>query len=177
MKTFWDLTGRERLALTKEQIETIYVPREAAEAGLLVPREPILEPLPPEPDVERPKGRNVFIVNVSTEEGSSNTINVAFATQEQAEAFIALNPMYYTSRWRRSKSMNTATPCESIELQIACVTTEKEEDAYAKAREEYESALGRNADKTNTYERELQKVKNSAERIWKNWNKLRERES
>ena len=62
MKTYWQLDARERLALTEEEIKTIYVPREVAEAGLLMPRKPMMLPVPLRPEVEHPTSRTVFKV-------------------------------------------------------------------------------------------------------------------
>jgi hypothetical protein len=83
--TYWDLSERERAALTDEGLER-YAAFELMEKGVLA-----VEPLSLEPEPSRP-APGATIYKVSRRHGYE-TFDAAFSTVEAAQAFIALKPL------------------------------------------------------------------------------------
>lgn len=83
MRTYWDLSEKDRAALTATDVER-FVDAELMTKGVLKVTEPTLEKEPelPEPDVE------CFYVSAGT-----TRVDVAFNTADDARAFIATGPM------------------------------------------------------------------------------------
>lgn len=178
MKTYWSLDARERLALTEEQIKTIYVPREVAEAGLLVPRKPVLLEVPPRPDAVEPQGISVFVVKgFKNSDNYGTDFDCAFATLEMAQKFIDAKPMLTGNKYRSGSrpSLKYAEPCVKYEVQINTVVNEALVDAYDKEMSEYNSIVSKNEDATNKYEREVSAINNASTKVWRNWRKLLDR--
>ena len=178
MKTYWQLDARERLALTEEEIKTIYVPREVAEAGLLMPRKPMLLPVPPRPEIEPPTSRTVFKVKGFKKADSyGDEFDCAFSSLESAESFIKLKPMLTGNKYRSGSRPNTkyADECEKYEVSVESIVKEAEVDDYDKAMAEYNEVVSKNESLESTYNREVSAINSASKKIWDNWNKIKSR--
>lgn len=84
MKSYWDLSERERAALTAESVEA-FLDVERMVRGAVKPAPPQLEPLE---DVAL-RTRSAFVIRYD----DYHRCNVAFETADDARAFLALKPL------------------------------------------------------------------------------------
>lgn len=131
MKTFWELTKRERAQLDAEAVKAL-LPLHLMEKGVKRPAEPQLLPIL---EVNlKPAGR-VFIA-----------AGVAFKTLEQAEALFRLEPQKLDRNWRHSGEQKFLTP-HDYHIQQEHFFTEGDIDAT-------QSILKTNAEHRSSNEKE-----------------------
>lgn len=109
MKTYWDLSEKERAALTRDDLNR-FIDAELMLKGVLKVGDLALEP---EPEMPQPK-RAYFRVVVG-----GNTTDIAFETAEQAAAFRALKPLYLRTEYVGSYSNRLSVIDEDRDPSIA----------------------------------------------------------
>lgn len=180
MKSYWDLTAKERLNLTHEQLNEVWIPREAAMQGLLRPAEPSLIPLPEKPDVQEPSQMPHFKVKGRYNGHHTYEFAGIFDSLETAKGFIALRPRGYERKYRDndySNSFHIMLTLDSYDVEIINVVDEAEQKAYDSAMQEYAEAKVSNDKQLDAHTRALRAIENSAEKLRKNLQKLNERKN
>jgi hypothetical protein len=92
MKRYWDLTTKQKAALTDDELESL-MRVELMENGNLVPEPPKLEEVKPE-DFER---STYYAIKCD----GCVTLDVLFDNVERATSFLALKPLRRGSSWQR----------------------------------------------------------------------------
>lgn len=178
MKTYWDLTPRERLALTQEDLKTIYIPREVASQGLLMPRKPTLVEVPEKPDAEEPPTIPYYEVTGfpnTADNYSKYTFDGLFQTLEAAQQFMALKPCSKQSEYRGNSYNYTVTPMARYEVQLVNVADKATLDCFKEVMKAYDDAIRSNESATSTYNNECGKITRASMKITENHNKLQAR--
>lgn len=89
MQTYWDLTEKERSALTQEQVND-YIKYELMSKGVVAPAPFTPESLQP---IELTK-RDVYRVGIGNGRYGRDHFNCGFSSAESAAAFLKLNPIF-----------------------------------------------------------------------------------
>src|SRR5579859_586132 len=107
MKTYWDLSEKERAALSREDVER-YIDAELMMKGVLKVTPLMLEPLPSAPEP------TTTYYQVST--GSVYTLDPLFRTAADAEAFLAMRPCREGREWCTGASIKFVDPLREPEI-------------------------------------------------------------
>lgn len=121
--SYWDLSEKDRAALSSEQVEA-FAGYELMLAGVL--RVPLLE-LAPQP--EAPEPQNV-VYRVRRREHFGRGFDVAFASAEQAQRFIELAPLMISSEWLGGGSAEYFEPMTPAEVVVTTLYTKDEIEAH-----------------------------------------------
>ena len=178
MKTYWDLTSRERLALEPDEIKDVYIPREVASQGLLVPRKPTLVEVPEKPDAEEPPTIPYYEVTGfpnAADNYSKYTFDSLFQTLEAAQQFMALKPCSKQSEYRGNSYNYTVTPMVRYEVQLVNVSDKATLGHFKEVMKAYDDAFRSNESATSTYNNECSKIIRAGTKITDNHNKLQAR--
>lgn len=178
MKSYWDLSNRERLALTEDELNNVWLKREAATQGLLVPKEPDLPDLPPHPKATPPEEKTMFIVEVGYGGNDSYTrddFHCMFETLKQAESFIKLNPYGKSSFYdENSRYLATAKPVGKFNIQTVTVVDEEAATKYRDVMHEYVAAKNHNESVMRDYKKKVDAITSATTKVRDNWLKLKE---
>ena len=161
---FWDLSTRERAALSMTDVEK-YLAVELMEKGVLLPREPDLEPVPPGPAEMAKKA--MFTLTKKSRYGGTENIGVAFMTIADAEAFLRLS-VRFIEHDHESKCEVGTVPTGSKTVSIEVL----DELDHARAKTlivERKGAIERNETRLKRYKEQIEKAKTESADIWKNW--------
>lgn len=114
MKTYWDLSEKERAALSAEDVAT-YEPLELMEAGVLRVEPYASEPVPTVPAPTR------IVYGLKS---VYRSMGVAFDTEEQARKFLELSPRRVTTDWNGASSVEHLVALESTDIVSVAIYTE-----------------------------------------------------
>ena len=161
MKTYWDLTDAEKANLTREQVEQ-FVAAELMTHGVVKVEPPKYEdePIAPRSDA------TCFRIR---ERDKHNAFDVAFATVEQAQAFLKLNPIAVDSIWTGGRSVPFTRPLENAEIYQAETFSKAQVDASRATIEMSAKAKERNEVLAREYEKELRAQQEVLEGMWSDW--------
>jgi hypothetical protein len=159
MDRYWDLTEKQRAALTEEQLESLFTV-ERMEKGVLKPIEPKYAPEGP---VQLPTER---LYSVEPKRGGyGHTFGVLLATAEDAQKFIDLKPRLRRSDWLGNETTESVQVPDSYTIAPVDVPTE---DAVISAKPELtrrgENAK-RNKDLREKYEKEMRAFTNAVDSV------------
>lgn len=118
MKTYWDLTEKQRAALSRDEV-TAFEALELMGAGVL-PLAPLV--LDVEPVCDDPPTKTVYRVR-----SNGHSFDCAFATMEDAQAFLALNPVKCEHSYLAScytQAVDYTVPLGKTEIVAVDLTTE-----------------------------------------------------
>lgn len=166
MKSYWDLSARERLALTTEQL-SLYATREAAIQGVLRPQEPVLIPEVESPGIAFPTPTHYFKVTGAKKNSSYSTYDfkAAFSTIDDAKAFVAMSPRYLDTLYKGSESYSiTKSPYKYTIEMVEVHNAESIEEYYA-INKEYNEVRTSNDAARAAYTNALTKFNNCAAKI------------
>lgn len=178
MKSYWELSNKERLAVSEKELNDVWLKREAAAQGLLTPKKPILPELPENPGATPPKERTMFVVEVGYDGDSNYTrddFNCTFETLKQAESFIKLNPHGRSSFFDEdSRYRTTAKPVTKFNVQTVTVVDEGEAAEYREVMREYIEAKNHNDSVMRDYKQKTSEITTTTTKVRDNWLKLQE---
>lgn len=177
MKSYWDLTPRERLSLTQDQLNEVWIPREAAMKGILRPAKPVLAPLPDKPEIEEPTQMPFFQVKGKSDSKGDYDFTCLFSTIEDAKAFIAMKPKGYERKYRGSSysTYYIERTFKHYDVEIINIVDAEEQEAYNEAMKEFAEAKKNNEELQEKYNRALRAVETSAEKLRNNLQALHTR--
>jgi hypothetical protein len=166
MQTYWDLSERERAALSREDVER-FADVELMTKGVLRVVAPELEPMPtvPEPD------RDVFTVS----HPSAGRVDFCFATAEQARAFVALKPIRRAHHYVDGLWVDYLE--ESTEWKIAAERGVSEDLATLHRTDFFRAKeiKARNEKRTNNHQAAAKAQQEALSSLWADWNTCRDK--
>lgn len=172
MKSYWDLTKRERLSLTQDQVDSVYAVREAAIQGVLKPVKPELVPVPEAPNADHPVPEHFFKA-VGKKDGSRYSSNyefsAVFTSIEDAKAFIAMRPRYADSTYKNDSRYDLARTPISYEIEMVAVHNEDALTEFFSIMADYNKAVSENSSLMSSYNSALTKYNNCSAKIRKDY--------
>ncbi len=164
MKTYWDLSEKERAALTREQVEAF----EAAELML----KGVLAVAPLEL-VEVP-GLQMATVTVYRIGGEFSSLSIAFESAAAAQAFLDLKPLV-VERDGEPDVVDVVRPLGSEPVRVVSLPQKDTAQAKAALIKQVDAAKKENARRKQAHEEELKKVEQATRGLWDDWHSCRER--
>lgn len=162
MLNYWDLSEKERAALSESDVEK-FIAGELMRKGVLrvLPLELVPEPAMPEPDML------VHVAVAKTSSSYDRRSDVGFRTREAAAAAIAEGHVRLTSEYINGKSIEVANPLVSIDaIQVYSA------DRMAMARQLIEKAAAaseENGRRRTEHERASKAEREALEGVWADW--------
>jgi len=160
MQTYWDLTEKERAALSYEGVQR-YVDAELMLKGVLAVPELELAPVPdmPTPDVVvyRPKASARF-----------GGFDVAFATDDQARAFLELKPFHIVRDWQLGDAQ-IADRLDDARIEIVPAFTRAAADIFRSKLESIKAAKDENDRRKRARDEQQKKVDQALAGLWEDW--------
>tara|TARA_R110000824_G_scaffold526_3_gene3327 strand:+ start:1861 stop:2550 length:690 start_codon:yes stop_codon:yes gene_type:complete len=158
MKTFESYTDLEKANLTKEEVEAL-LKYELMELGIISPQPPILLP------EEGPDLKEKTYYQPSLKPYSS--LDLAFATAKEAEAFMNLKPLILDSGYP-SYQKNVATP-EEPKVEIVKAICKADYDSSKALSEAATRNKDANKAATDKYQQKLTDASAATQHIWDEW--------
>ncbi len=170
MKTYWDLSEKERSELSEAGVEA-FLGAELMTKGVLRVDVPKYDD---EPEEALPPGLKVFRPKVSDGSawGGRNELNVGFETEEQVRAFLALKPVSIFSEYVGGSHHIVARPIRhdgETELQLVEVHAREKLEEHRGQLEKREAIRKSNAAKRDQYEKEAKAQKEVLDGLWSDW--------
>jgi hypothetical protein len=175
-RDYWDLSEKERANLTREQVEG-FAAFELMRLGVLAVPPLVLET---EPDVTLPERKPFF--RPSTHDPRYNSRDewgVAFETQEQVRAFLALKPFRVRSHYIASDNLASAAPWPVDGGEFAVVELADEAQVLAKS-EAYRQLSGvreRNRKAREEHDKASRQKNEALKAMWEDWEEQRSQQS
>lgn len=163
MQTYWDLSEKDRAALSREDVEK-FGDAELMLKGVLKVQPLTLEPLPP---VAAP-AKQIFRVRVGSKYQQS-TLDVGFATAEEAQAFLALGPLHVTAKWLKGKNVEACGPIDEHELVAETMYTAAEVTASTATLERRAAVEAENEKRQREYDDAMKKQADALSGMWEDW--------
>lgn len=163
MQTYWDLTEKERAALSREDVEK-FGDAELMLKGVLKVQPLVLEPLPP---VASPV-KQCFRVRVGSKY-QQVTLDVGFDTAETAQAFLALKPLHVTQRWLKGKNVEACSPVDEHEIVAETMYTAAEVTDSTAALERRAAVETENETRQRAHDDAMKKQAEALEGMWSDW--------
>jgi hypothetical protein len=168
MKTYWDLPEKDRAALTEEAVAK-FADAELMTKGVLKVDPPALVT---EPEIVEPAKTTFYKIQCS----NYGSLDIIFASLEQAQAFLALAPMRVThehlnGNW--SQSVEHTTALESTEIKMTQIISE---DGFLASKSEYErraAARDANEKERESYKKAIEEQNKALAGMWDDWHKCR----
>lgn len=171
MRTYWDLSEKERAALSSEDVQK-YLDAELMTQGVLKVEAPAYEE---EPAAGLPPGHRVFRVGVldrSSRWAPKQVLNVGFEEEEQLKAFLALRPLVIGTEYFEGENREFTTkltPNEEPEIQIVEVRTREELERCRGALSKLTAVREANRKKKEAFEAATKKEKEALAGLWEDW--------
>lgn len=163
MKTYWDLTEKDRAALTREEVEK-FGDAELMTKGVLKVSPLVLEPLPPIP----PPAMQCYRVRVGARY-QQTTLDVGFATLEAAQAFLALHPLHIVTQWVKGKNVEAAGVIADHEIVAETMYTTAEVKESTASLERRGAVEIENEKRQRDYDADMKKQSDALEGMWTDW--------
>jgi hypothetical protein len=171
-RDYWDLSEKERANLTREQVEG-FAAFELMRLGVLAVAPLVLEE---EPNVALPERKPYFRPSTSDKRyHSRNAWDVAFETQEQAAAFLALKPFHVHSHWTGNDSVACASPwpVDGGEIQVEQLPAEEAVAACAEQYRQLSSVRERNRKAREEHDKASREKNEALAAMWSDWDQQR----
>jgi len=165
MNIYWDLSEKDRANLTREDIEQ-YIDTELMRLGVLKVKPLVLDPVPTFPQ----PAQRYFRVRCG-----HYFLDVAFDRQEEAQAFIALNPKRVDMSHLGHESHNFAIDMSDEEIEIVSVSM-FDRETFTMARDDLRQAdavKASNNKKQHEYDEAIKKQKQVLSGLWNNWSECK----
>lgn len=171
MKTYWDLSERERAAMTSEDVQR-YVDAELMLKGVLKVKPLELEPVPvvPDPDAK------AFVVRFGSKYGRQR-VDAAFATLEAAQAFVALRPVRVDSDYLEGESVEYIAKISDPEIAEVPLFTEERKNAVKADLKKAAAIKASNARRQEEYAKAIREQDDALKGLWEDWARCREEEA
>jgi hypothetical protein len=159
LKTYWDLTEKERAALSSTDVER-FLDAELMTQGVLrvEPLALLTEPELPAPDTA------IFLIRVDT----YTRLDIAFTTAEAAQAAIA-SALHLTTAYIGSSSHPVVAPLEKAEVIAETVHSKAQAEAFRRDFEKVGEIREENRRRKNAFTEESTKEKDALQGLWKDW--------
>lgn len=162
MKTYWDLSERERAALTREDVEK-FLDAELMVKGVLASA--ALE-LVPVPTVEL---RRVEMYTLDNSYGSVGA-PVAFRTEEDIRTFLSLNASAIDHDWQLDSKLAIAKPIPNDgEIRTISLATRQSVEAAKLTLKAIKAATEENERRKRAHEEAQHKVESALGGLWEDW--------
>lgn len=158
MKTYWDYSEKERAELTHEDVAKL-IDFELMEKGVLKVAPLVLE------GVTEPKLPTVEVFRVVI--GTYDRVNVAFRRIEDAQTFIAMQPIMIAHDWETQREHMKSLDAPKIEL-VAAV----DEHVIANHKNELKriaAARAENERKSSAHRKAMEAVEQASKGVWDDW--------
>lgn len=162
---YWDLTERERAALTRDEVQA-YLSFELMQKGVLEPEPLKLATVPAVKLATAP------VYRIRTSDGFTSSSGLAFATEEAARAALAASPMLITREYIGDSvdcTVSTALAIECVEL-----PTKESVDAARVTLKEAASVKADNERRSREHTEAMKKVESAVKGLWEDWHDCRE---
>jgi hypothetical protein len=168
MKTYWDLSEDERGVLTREDVQR-YLDAELMLKGVLKVRPLELEPVPTVPA----PATAVYTIRFGRYTDSS----VAFATANDAQAFLALKPLRVESHYLDGTSVSSLGDMEDAEVVATPIYTKAEIDSCKAELSKRGAIKAANERRESEYLEARKKQDEALKGLWDDWTLCVEREA
>lgn len=158
-KTYWDHTERERSALTREQVESL-LDHELMERGVIKVVPPVIQPVEPEPTMQREMWYGVG--------------GLLFRTAEDAAAVLKMNPHKEGYNWSADYKYKYAEPIDQ-DISQSSLYVRSEVDAFAKILAKNKQVNEANAKASELYAKAAQDQDKVLDALWGDWQQCREK--
>lgn len=160
MKSYYDFQPQERATLTEEQVE------EMVEIQMMI--DGVVKPTPPRlrkrlEDVPVPK-KSVYRVVHGT---GSHALNIAFATEEEARAFLAMKPLAIHSDWETRTDY--FEPLDRPGVKLEMIATEEAITTYKADLKEVAAQKTSAEDESRKYNEKMKAVQRVRDRVFGDW--------
>ena len=170
MNRYWNLSEKERAALTREQV-TAFLDVELMEKGVSKVVAPELEPIE---DV-KPRSKRIYGIQCKGDYSSPDVLEIAFETVEDAEAFIKLNPLL----------VKTSYPLDITEYRFMADIAVMPRDvpgahdlsAIKGPLEKAKAAKDANAKRLREYDAAIKVANEATQGVWNDWHECREKQA
>lgn len=170
MNRYWDLSEKERSELTGDQVRA-FLDVELMEKGVAKVPEIDLQPIE---DIDLPKVER-FIVKFG-QYGGDDT-GFAFATIEQAQAFIAAQPMKVDCNYQFGYDTKYTTPCQNMSIGTVKLPSDVSVSNAAVVLKKNNAANSANANAEEARRVAMKKVEDATSGVWDDWNECRAKAS
>lgn len=172
MKTYWDLSESERAELSAEDVER-YTSAELMARGVL--RVAPLK-LQPEPSMAQVAKGQMFVPYADDREyGSRGNLGVAFASAEQAHAFLALKPYALKHLYMGGASVTCAQPLSETEVKIEALPLFDDVNAERQNFERVGAVREANVKARREYDTASRAQKEALDGLYQDWQRCKER--
>lgn len=160
MQRYWDLTTKEKAALTREELEP-YIRVELMEQGVVVPPPPKLEPIE-----EVQIGKHVvykIVLNGYT------YLDVAFERAEDAQALLMLHPLHLRSEYAGGEHVSVATPLDRPAVTGIDVSNADDLECHQEALKRNAVAKKHNDEATREYDKARKAAAEASSGMLSDW--------
>lgn len=164
MKTYWDLSERERSELTQDDVQK-YVDAELMVKGVLKVQPLQLEE---EPAVTSP-ATTLFVVRTKEKKYSSRVDVLAFRDEESVAKFLALQPMALSLEYVGGSNVTTYAPVAEPEIARVAMFSVDELTMRRAEVERANSIREENARRSREHEIASSAVKEALRGLWDDW--------
>lgn len=169
-RDYWELEPKERAALSREQVEG-FAQYELMRLGVLAVPPLVLEP---EPDVSLPERKSYFRPTTPDVRYGGNQRDqwgIAFETQEQTEAFLALKPIRIRGHYLGHESIESAAPwpADGGQFQIVQLAEEAAVLARSESYRQLSIIRERNTKARREHEEAGRKSREALSEMWDDW--------
>ena len=112
METYWDRSDKERAELTADEVK-LFLDAELMTKGVLKIDPPILRKVDKLPDFKKVQ---IYVVKGRQQYGEQDVLG--FATMEEAEAFVKLNPLHIESDWHMGRDRHFGRPITELSIEL-----------------------------------------------------------
>jgi len=171
MNRYWDYTEQERANMTRGEVDAL-CKVELMEKGVAnVPPLEVEEVL--QVEVEK---RQWFGIEVEGKY-SGDMLNIVFATAEDANAFLALNPMVTDSDWQIGSEYVYAKPSGHAKIVPRELYVHQSVLTVKSQLEEREATKKRNEKLQNAYSEASKKVTEATSGVWEDWRECQQKKA
>lgn len=160
MKTYWDLTEKQRSELSREEVEK-YLDAELMTKGVLKVRplvfEEVTNRIAPSHAVHRIRGSNYY------------RSDIAFDSRAEAEQFLALKPLIIASTYEDGGQVEFFAPIAEPEIIVERILSSNERDANRAALKQQCAIDKENEERKRKHEEESKKQEDALRGLWEDW--------
>lgn len=165
MNRYWDMSERDRAALTTDQVEAMMVV-ELMEKGVIKVEAPTLREIPELPL----KHRTVFIVeNGNGRYGSREDCGFCWDTIEQAQAFVATMPSKIDSDYQVGSHLQFAKPTRNLAIKQIEICDEQEILNHKAKLSKIEKDKEFNREAMSAHEKALTAQREAGKDVWEDY--------
>jgi hypothetical protein len=170
MKTYWDFTDREQSEMTEETVRS-FLDVELMTEGVIKPAPPQLKAVEACP--VGPKAK-YFAVHGKSKWGSDEDFGICFGTADEANAFLALNPMKSDYDYEVGSEFRYASPLVSMEIHVDELYSLDQINTFRSQLKNRKSAVEANTRENDRFKKESDAAEKITNGVWEDWFKKRE---